>query len=177
VDFRLPAGAKSMEIKINGARQKPEPAAAGFFRVEREWKPGDRVALKFDFVLRAHFQTASDGARWIAFSWGPLALAQNVIKQTEHPQNVLVIERESDDGAMWLNQEIAANKAPASADNATEELDTNAAAVAAKARPAAPSWRLKTPRKIILVPYFQAGAEGGGVRTMFPTRRTPLENR
>jgi hypothetical protein len=37
-----------------------------------------------------------------------------------------------------------------------------------------PSWRLKTPRKIILVPYFQAGAKGGGVRTMFPTRQQPL---
>jgi hypothetical protein len=61
------------------------------------------------------------------------------------------------------------------ADNATEELDTNAAAVAAARRAEVPAWRLKTPRKITLAPYYQAGAYGGGVRTMFPTRRTAFE--
>lgn len=171
VDFRLPAGATSMQMKINGAKQQPERTAQGYFRVKREWKPGDRVALKFDFPLRAHFETASDGLRWVAFSWGPFALAQTVAKQTDQPQNVLVVDKESEDGGRWLAPEPATTKSAASSDNATEELDTNAGADGA--RPAALAWRLKTPRKIVLVPYFAAGAHGGGVRTMFPTKAKP----
>jgi len=174
VDFRLPAGATAMEMKINDTRQEPVRTESGFFRVQREWKPGDRVSLKFDFPLRARFQTASDGVRWVAFSWGPLALAQSLVKQTDEPQNVLIIEQESEDGSLWLTPERAAGNSPAPSADAIEELDTNAAATADAATAAVPSWRLKTPRKVIMVPYFMAGANGGGVRTMFPTRRTPL---
>jgi uncharacterized protein len=173
VDFRLPEGVTSMEITVNGARQKSEKTAAGFFRVRREWKPRERIAIKFDFALRAHFQTASDNVRWVGFTWGPLALAQSVVKQTDQPQNVLVIGKESEDGKLFLDREVETKKA--AADNATEELDTNAAAVAAARRAEVPAWRLKTPRKITLAPYYQAGAYGGGVRAMFPTRKTGFE--
>jgi DUF1680 family protein len=161
---------ESMEIDIDGTRLAPEKTAEGFYRVRREWKAGDRVALKFAFPLRAHFQTASDGVRWVAFSWGPLALAQSLVKQTDYPQNVLFLEKESEDGKMWLDREPAGEKARLPAGNAIEELDTNRASDVAATRAALPAWRLKTPRKIVMVPYFQAGAEGGGVRTMFPTR-------
>jgi hypothetical protein len=127
------------------------------------------VALQFDFPLRAHFQTASDGVRWVAFSWGPLALAQSVLAQTDHPENVLPVEQESEDGNRWLEPEISSGNASLPSDNAAEEGSPGPAAVPVRA--AAPSWRLKTPRKIILVPYFLAGTERGGVRTMFPTRQ------
>jgi hypothetical protein len=173
VDFRLPVGARAVKMKINGARIEPERSAPGFFRVRRVWNPGDRVALQFDFPLRTHFQTASDGVRWVAFSWGPLALAQSLVTQTDHPQNVLLVEQESEDGNRWLEPMLATGKASVHSDNATEELDTSRAP-AGPAKAAMPSWRLKTPRKIIMIPYFQAGAQGGGVRTMFPTRRSPL---
>ncbi len=174
VEFRLPAGARGMEMRINGDRHQPENFASGFFHVRRAWNPGDRVTLQFDFPLRAHFQTASDGLRWVAFSWGPLALAQSVVAQTDYPQNVLLVEQESGDGNLWLEPLLATSKASPPSDNVTEELDTSRALDAALAKTAMPTWRLKTPRKIIMVPYFQAGALGGGVRTMFPTRRPPL---
>ncbi|MEX2170914.1 MAG: beta-L-arabinofuranosidase domain-containing protein [Pirellulales bacterium] len=172
VDFRLPAGASALEMKVNGVAHEPEQTSSGFLRVHRAWNSGDRVALKFDFPLRADFQTASDGVRWVAFRWGPLALAQSVVKQTDHPQNVLLVEQESEDGNHWLEAERATGNTPLPSDNATEELDTSRASAAASAQASVPSWRLKTPRKIIMVPYFQAGGEGGGVRTMFPTRRS-----
>ncbi len=99
-------------------------------------------------------------------------MAQSVVAQTDHPQNVVLVEQESEDGNLWLEPQLATGKASLPSDNATEELDTSRAESAAPAKAAMPSWRLKTPRKIILVPYFQAGAKGGGVRTMFPTRRS-----
>jgi hypothetical protein len=96
------------------------------------------------------------------------------VLQTDHPQNVLIVEKESDDGKLWLDREIAGqDRTPVSA-NAIEELDTSAPANAPNDQAALPAWRLKTERKIILVPYFQAGANGGGVRTMFPTRDKPF---
>jgi DUF1680 family protein len=168
-DFRVPARAAGLQIEINGARQQPVPTEQGFLRIRREWKTGDRVALKFDFPLRAHFQTASDGVRWVAFSWGPWALAQTIARQTDHPQNVLLVKKESGDGSLWLDREPATGPSSPSAD-AIEELDTNRAAKPPAPKALAPVWRLKTPRRIILVPYYQAGANGGGVRTMFPTR-------
>jgi DUF1680 family protein len=173
VDFRLPEGVNSMDIAVNGAQQKAEKTAEGYYRVRRNWKPDERIAIKFDFALRAHFQTASDNMRWVGFTWGPLALAQSVVKQTDQPQNVLVVAKESEDGKLFLDREVETKKS--AADNATEELDTNAAAVAAARRAGMPAWRLKTPRKITLAPYYQAGAYGGGVRTMFPTRKTAIE--
>jgi uncharacterized protein len=174
VDFRLPAGVPSMEIAVNGETPelKEEPRR-DFVRVHREWKPGDRVALKFDYPLRAHFQTASDGVRYVAFTWGPLALAQSVITQTDQPISVLTVKDESEDGNLWLTRDSAPEGAAPASHNAIEELDTNAAAQTT-ADAAMPAWRLKTPRKIVLVPYFKAGSKGGGVRTMFPTRTTPL---
>jgi DUF1680 family protein len=170
VDFRLPTGASAMRLKINGVAHEPENTNDGYCRVRREWNPGDQVDVMFTFPLRAHFQSASDGVRYVAFRWGPLALAQSVVAQTDHPISVLVVERESDDGNRWLEPVRAAGSAPLPSDNATEETDTRSAAGARSIQAVMPSWRLKTTKKIILTPYFQAGANGGGVRTMFPTR-------
>jgi DUF1680 family protein len=168
IDFRLPAGAKSMEVTVNGAAQQLEQTQHGFHRLRREWKPGDAVSVKFAFPMRAHFQTASDGLRWIGFTWGPLALAQSLVAQTDQPQNVLPVGEESPDGE-WLEPLQAAKKKPANTSDASEELDTRKADGSAK-NAALPLWRLKTPRKIILAPYFQAGGAFAGVRAMFPTR-------
>jgi DUF1680 family protein len=172
VDFRLPDGAAGMTITIDGVTQSTVPTEAGFHRIERTWKPGERMVVKFEFPLRAHFQTASDGVRWVGFRWGPLALAQTVSLQTDQPQVVLVVPEESNDGTRWLEPVVAATPPPAVSPDAIEEFDTSRAAPAAAARAAVPSWRLDTLRKVILVPYFLAGAEGGGVRALFPTRTT-----
>lgn len=170
LDLRLPAGATGLEVSVNGSVQPTERTSGGFFRLRRTWRAEDQITVRFDFALRAHFQTGSDGVRWIGFTWGPLALAQSVIAQTDHPQFVVPIEQESADGNRWLERsKPVAAKPSRPSDNSAEE--------GASVRPArattmitVPSWRLKAPRRITLVPYFLAGTEGGGVRTMFPTR-------
>ncbi len=171
IDFRLPAGATSLELNVNGVGQRPERTAQGFFRLRRSWSADDQVNVRFEFPLRAHFQTGSDGVRWVGFSWGPLALAQSVIAQTDHPQYVVAADQESEDGHRWLEPALTTRKQPRASDNAAEAGSAKRDARAVAAKVDVPSWRLKGPRKIILVPYFLAGAEAGGVRTMFPTKR------
>jgi DUF1680 family protein len=170
IDFRLPAGAKSLAVEVDGARQPVEQTASGFYRVRREWKPTDAITVKFEFPLRARFQTASDGLRWAAFSWGPLALAQSLVAQTDQPQNVLAVQDESPDGSRWLEPLHAVKKRAVQTSDASEELDTRKSSDRAASKSALPTWRLKTPRKAILAPYYQAGGASAGVRTMFPTR-------
>ncbi|MDO8543606.1 MAG: glycoside hydrolase family 127 protein [Opitutaceae bacterium] len=170
VDFRLPAGAASLELSVNGKLERPERTAQGMFRLRRTWNADDRVAVRFDFPLRSHFQTGSDGVRWIGFSWGPLALAQSVTAQTDHPLPVLASYQESDDGNRWLEPAAVTRKPPRAVDNVAEAGILKSEARLAASTVSVPSWRLKAPRRIILVPYFLAGTEGGGVRTMFPTR-------
>lgn len=175
LDLRVPAGVSRVDVAVNGTPQAAERTATGFLRLRREWQPGDRVDVAFDFTLGSHFQTASDGLRWVAFTWGPLALAQTVALQTDQPELVLVVPQESADGGRWLTPQEAAPAArqPAATTDAIEELDTN------KPTPApavsVPTWRLNAPRKVLLIPYFLAGSAGGGVRGMFPTRPDPIE--
>lgn len=170
IDFRQPVGAAAMELRINGVPQQLERTAGGLLRLRRTWSAADRVAIRFDFPLRAHFQTASDGIRWMGFTRGPLVLAQSVTAQTDHPQYVVAVEQESEDGNRWLEPAPPPKKQPRVTDNAAEDGNLKPDARAAVASNAAPLWRLKAPRRIILGPYFLAGAEGGGVRTMFPTK-------
>jgi DUF1680 family protein len=171
LDFRLPAGAAALELKLNGVAQRLERTAQGLFRLRRTWQPGDAISLHFDFELRAHFLTATDGLRWVGFTWGPLALAQSLVAQTELPQIVIAVNAESEDGNRWLMRDSARPAARLS-DSAVEE-----GVFGATPRPgvtaefAAPAFRLRTNRRTAFVPYFLAGAEGGSVRTMFPTRR------
>ena len=74
VDFRLPTGATAMELKVNGATQSPERTASGY-RVNRTWRDGDDVELKFEFALRAHFDLAPQAGRGEVVAAGrPLVL-------------------------------------------------------------------------------------------------------
>lgn len=172
IDFRLPAGATGMELSINGVAAQPERTAQGFFRLRRVWTAEDEVSVRFTFALRAHFQTASDGVRWVGFTWGPLALAQSVVAQTDQPEFVLPVDSESEDGQRWLTPVTPRTPRTRSSDNAAEAGISNAAARSGPALTGVPSWQLRSPRRIFLAPYFLAGANGGGVRAMFPTRRS-----
>lgn len=175
LDFRIPTGVARVDLAIDGTPQQAERTEAGFLRLRRAWQPGDRIDVRFDFLLGSHFQTASDGLRWVAFTWGPLALAQTVTLQTDQPEVVLVVPQESGDADRWLTRQTVApvTAPPALNADAIEEFDTNRPA--APPADAVPTWRLAGPRKVLLVPYYLAGSGGGGVRAMFPTRPDPVD--
>lgn len=49
--LRIPAWASETTIQVNG-RNQPAPQAGSFARIERTWKPGDRVVIEFPMNAR-----------------------------------------------------------------------------------------------------------------------------
>lgn len=76
IDFVVPRGADSLDIIASGKALRKEKTPAGFLRVDRIWRPGERIEVRFAFPLQAHVHQGRDGRQWAAFSWGPTLLAR-----------------------------------------------------------------------------------------------------
>ena len=46
--------------------------------MRRRWGRGDVLAVEAEFELKMHVQDGERGQRWVAFTQGPIALAQKV---------------------------------------------------------------------------------------------------
>ena len=58
LSFRIPGWCKNPELSVNGSGVKAVPDAKGFVRVERLWKAGDAIRLRFPMSV-----SVTDGAR------------------------------------------------------------------------------------------------------------------
>jgi hypothetical protein len=72
--FRVPGWCKSPELSVNGSALNAASDAKGFVRVERSWKPGDTVRLRFPMtpVVQTGNDRNADGAPYATVSYGPL---------------------------------------------------------------------------------------------------------
>lgn len=79
-EFRLPAGVALRGVRVNGAEAGVARNDRGFYALRRQWRSGDVLAIEAEYELKVHVQTADDaeGKRWVAFTHGPLALAQKI---------------------------------------------------------------------------------------------------
>ncbi|MCP5115392.1 MAG: hypothetical protein GY953_31575, partial [bacterium] len=107
VDLMPPEGAASMTVVVDGQQQSLVERASGFLRLQRTWQPGETVEMKFDFPLKAHFHSGRDGGRWVAFTRGPLTLAQDVADGSAGGELELVTEGETEDASIWLETVVA----------------------------------------------------------------------
>jgi hypothetical protein len=77
LSFRIPGWCQSAELSVNGCGVTTVPDAKGFVRVERLWKPGDTLRLRFPMSVSV--QTGRDantqGAPYASVSYGPLLFA------------------------------------------------------------------------------------------------------
>ena len=73
LELRIPAWAQGATIQVNG-EAKPQPHPGTFARIERTWKPGDRVEIVFPMQPRT--------SRWfhdsVAFERGPLVFSYGI---------------------------------------------------------------------------------------------------
>jgi hypothetical protein len=77
MSFRIPGWCKNPEVSVNGSALPAAPDAKGFVRIDRTWKAGDAVRLRFPMavsVATGRDQNAQ-GAPWASVSYGPLLFA------------------------------------------------------------------------------------------------------
>jgi uncharacterized protein len=73
---RVPSWSRDVRLEVNGARLGIEPRPGDWARVEREWKPGDRLTVTFPLRLRT-LPVDRQHPRRVALLWGPVVLAQD----------------------------------------------------------------------------------------------------
>ena len=71
VRLRIPAWSAKTEVKLNG-KALDGVAAGGYFTIDRDWKLGDIVEVKFDMPVVAHTLD-----HHVAFTRGPVLLARD----------------------------------------------------------------------------------------------------
>lgn len=77
LSFRIPGWCDAAELSVNGGSVGTKPDARGFVRVERIWRKGDTVCLRFPMTPRVetgHDANAKD-APYASVSCGPLLFA------------------------------------------------------------------------------------------------------
>ena len=67
-------GARGATRSLPAVRPAPRLAA----RSRWKWYRGDVLAVEAEFDLKTHVQSGERGQRWVAFTHGPIALAQKV---------------------------------------------------------------------------------------------------
>jgi len=80
MEFRLPANTIAKAVYVNDEEVLPLENSRGFMEIKRKWKNGDMVSIDISYALKAHVQNGEEGKKWIAFTYGPFALAQQISK-------------------------------------------------------------------------------------------------
>jgi len=78
VEFRMPLGSNLNQVKINGETAQANENSRGFLELTRKWENGDVLTIDVDYKLALHVQEGEEGQTWIAFTYGPVVLAQQV---------------------------------------------------------------------------------------------------
>lgn len=77
-EFRLAAGVVLHQVRVNGETAPVSLNRRGFYELRRRWRSGDVLAIEAESEIRMHTQIGEHGHRWIAFTKGPIALAQQI---------------------------------------------------------------------------------------------------
>ena len=72
--LRLPAWSARTRVQANFEGVPANAPPGSYLEIRRRWKPGDEVALQFDFALRA-VAGANEAAGKVSLYRGPLLLA------------------------------------------------------------------------------------------------------
>ncbi|MBK0369503.1 glycoside hydrolase family 127 protein [Flavobacterium agrisoli] len=73
VNIRVPKWAENFEILVNGQLQKTEAKPNSYASLNRKWKSGDKIKVRFK--KSTHLENLPDGSNWVAFVNGPIVLA------------------------------------------------------------------------------------------------------
>ncbi|WP_230407884.1 glycoside hydrolase family 127 protein [Flavobacterium hydrocarbonoxydans] len=77
--IRFPKWAENFEVFVNGKIQQIKAEPATYVVLNRKWKSGDRITVKFK--TSTHLESLPDGSNWSAFVNGPIVLAAKTSNQ------------------------------------------------------------------------------------------------
>jgi DUF1680 family protein len=77
-EFRMPSNTSILQVTVNEKKVEVKQNDRGFFEYRQTWKDGDVMTIQFKYELKAHLEEGEEGKRWVAFTYGPLALAQKI---------------------------------------------------------------------------------------------------
>ena len=141
LEFRDPADSQLKAVRINGEDIALSKNDRGYYRMVRTWKTGDEIALEFEYLLKTHIVTPKDDPVWVAFTYGPWALAQTTSDGVAVAEPFIGEEVRSTSVSQWIE--------PQSPDN-----------------DAVPKFRIRN-TEIQLGPFYSAGSRETGPRTYF----------
>ena len=108
-EFRLAAGTVLSDVRVNGASTEVTVNDRGFHQLRRRWDSGDVLSIEAEFELKLDVQDGEQGRQWVAFTRGPIALAQQVSAIPDEepfdglaPDEALGMLRESSDGSFRI---------------------------------------------------------------------------
>jgi uncharacterized protein len=78
LEFRLPANTSLKHVQVNGQTIRAKQNARGFYELTRMWQRGDVITVDMKFDLKAYIQVGEENKKWVAFNYGPHALAQKI---------------------------------------------------------------------------------------------------
>lgn len=137
-EFRMPSNTSFLQVTVNDKKVEVKQNERGFFEYRQTWKKGDVMTIQYEYQLKAHLQEGEDGKKWIAFTFGPIALAQKITEMSdEEPFSGLDIKEPSKLTSMLSKSSDQDNHFSI---NATE---------------------------INLTPYYQTGSKESGPKTYF----------
>lgn len=73
VYLRHPSWSKNVDVKINGKKLRVRTNSNGYIEIDRTWKNGDEILVKYDMKL--HWESAPDNKNIAALLYGPVVLA------------------------------------------------------------------------------------------------------
>ncbi len=141
VEFRAPDNSPLQSVKINGEEISVTKNDRGFYSIDRPWERGDQIDIEFEYLLKSHLETPTKNQKWVAFTYGPWALAQKIKKDAVVTEPFIGKDVKTKAPSQWL-----------------KPYPVKGSDV--------PLFRIAN-TNIMLGPYYIAGNKKTGVRTYF----------
>ncbi len=139
LDFRIPAGSQLKSVCYNGRDISVSRNKRGFFRISQVWKQGDELDIDYKYLLKSHIEKPKNAQKWVAFTYGPWVLAQEIDENSVLKEPFVGMQSEETLKSL-------------------ESVSSDEGSI--------PKFRVKD-TEIILKPFYAAGSKTTGPRTYF----------
>jgi uncharacterized protein len=86
VELVIPENTSLKHVKVNGKSANGRINERGNYEIKGAWETGDIITFDTDYQLKAHTQRGEDNLAWVAFTYGPITLAQKTLDlKTDEP--------------------------------------------------------------------------------------------